>query len=812
MTKRFWICKFLLALAFVLGGPMLHAQLSLTSAAGTLVDQDGTTWFNAQVTATFVPNPSYPNLNQYYVTDPVNGTVPLTGPIYNQYITQHTTSSSVGTFAIALIDNSKIAPTGSSWKLTIQSYTSAPSSVFPNVTVSGISQVLNSFLSANITAPRFSAVSGFYGGAFGYNNAEISVIPVPGGSYYDVTLQTVKVWNGTAWTQQAIGSYCPLTGSCNYTGAVTTKQLNNVCEASQETGADFGAQINACANESYMTLGGIITAYGYGNTSQTSTTPITATSIKTRPIEVLLNPATQFFFNQNMGATAINQAIASEVSGHASGISYGAGYSACIWPVNNGSSIDGGSQLTYLRMVNTARTYDFFCNAAQDGTQESMVIKNLGIANSTGTGSNTVPGTPIPGSLLHARNLYVGTVFQNVNTYLPYGNAVTTDGGSDILFDNDAFQDSDHSGGYVGTVVEMHCPNRFTFHGGAIQFNGINNTLLKITNCNISGHQYNPVGVHFQNTDFEIQPATVGAFAGHDTNIDPIQETDGGDIVWDALTLYGGKGAGQNHIVDILSTGNDGHYRGPVEINNMYFSLSDWTNIAAISNTDETAPAGLQNVYGIQNDSSLGVGHYKWEGGTTALSHVVDYYDNMNIQNLQSITSQIFPTVFSVISGTCNSALEGTSRSVTDSATNISGRAIVGGGTFHVSAYCNGTGWYVASGAGNTNISEAFTVCASGCTYTTTICTTTGNTYSSGGCAVGTYSWPIPFPDSNYSVTCGTPGAATQVGGSGADVGAVITYGSYPLPKSLSSVSIGLQATTAVTITVPEIDCIGVHN
>lgn len=57
------------------------------------------------------------------------------------------------------------------------------------------------------------------------------------------------------------------------------------------------------------------------------------------------------------------------------------------------------------------------------------------------------------------------------------------------------------------------------------------------------------------------------------------------------------------------------------------------------------------------------------------------------------------PRAFSNLSP-CNSGLEGTSASVTDSTTNTGGATIAGGGLLHVWGYCNGTNWIVASGSG----------------------------------------------------------------------------------------------------------------
>jgi hypothetical protein len=55
------------------------------------------------------------------------------------------------------------------------------------------------------------------------------------------------------------------------------------------------------------------------------------------------------------------------------------------------------------------------------------------------------------------------------------------------------------------------------------------------------------------------------------------------------------------------------------------------------------------------------------------------------------------PSVFANLAS-CGPSAEGQSFPVTDSTTNTPGATITGGGSFHVSAYCNGTNWIVAAG------------------------------------------------------------------------------------------------------------------
>lgn len=198
------------------------AQAQTTALTGTLVDSDGTTWFNATVNLSWQPNPSYPNAAYN-----INGTL-LTSTTYAQYLNQSVKTNSSGVFSVTTLDTSKISPTGSYYAITVQSYTSAPSSVLPPVQISGNTLDLSAFINLNLTAPRFAAVAGQYGGAYGYGTNEVSVTPIPGGSFFNVSTATIYVWScqasGCAWSQQEIGNFCSV-GGCAYTGEITLPDI-----------------------------------------------------------------------------------------------------------------------------------------------------------------------------------------------------------------------------------------------------------------------------------------------------------------------------------------------------------------------------------------------------------------------------------------------------------------------------------------------------------------------------------------------------------------------------------------------------------
>lgn len=759
------------------------AIAQLTTVSGNIVDSDGTSWFSAKVTATFVPNPSYPQQSQYNI----NG-VPITSATYNQYLNQTLTADASGHFAITLLDNSLIAPVGSSWKFTIQSYTSAPSSTFPNLLVSGATQNVSAFILANITAPRFSAISSQFGASYGYSTVEVATTPVPGGSFFNVTTNQVNVWgcnaSGCSWLTQAIGSFCSTT-SCTFSGPLFAPQFNNICEASLQTGADFEAQINACAAQSYMAQGGIITTFGYGGTTVYGTTQLTALSNAAQPISLWLNPATTFVFNNNAGTAS----------------------TACLVPINNGSSIVNTGFVPFTHTYNfqlgpSAVTYDFVCNAKQDGTQEGFRLDGLTLdGNSSAT---------MAGSLLHLKNIFVGTRISNLATYHPFGNAVTIDNGGDIIFDNIALNDSATSGGYPGNVLTLNCPNHVSFYGGAIQNNGIFNPLIVMNSnnslaggCNPSGGGgYQPVGVKFYNVDVEIVPATIGSFTGHATNVDPIQIYDPTDVKFDGLFVYGNRGTGQIHVIDIYSTNAGAH--GPIEIHNMNALYPQWgVSDVLINNTISGVPTSLAAVHGTFNSGAqIGIGTYRWEGGLTSNFNVTDYVDNENIANATLDIASIPPLVYSALP-TCNSSYEGHMATITDSTVKTWGSTVLGGGSYHVKVYCNSGNWTVDAGGPTTTsntLTQAVTTCASGCTNTQTICSTTGLAWQGGACTM-TIPWPQSFADNLYSAECHAFGVV-----SGQQTIAFVSS------KAVNQVTVYLESPTAVVTTAPEIDCVGVHN
>lgn len=135
----------------------------------------------------------------------------------------------------------------------------------------------------------------------------------------------------------------------------------------------------------------------------------------------------------------------------------------------------------------------------------------------------------------------------------------------------------------------------------------------------------------------------------------------------------------------------------------------------------------------------------------------------------------------------CSSTWEGAIGSVKDSTVNAAGAIIVGGGSFHVAAYCNGTNWVVSGGTGSTN---------GGNTISAGTCPTAGTAYAT--CSVTV---PLNFsePDTNYSATC-----SVQAGGSTGDPWV------KQISKGVSSIVVtisNLSGALATPSTPGETDC-----
>lgn len=212
-----------LAILFALSVLAGAAWGQTTAVTATITDSDSFVWSNCAVTFQFVPNAQFPNLNSYSISG-----VPITSATYSQYLGGAGTCNGSGAITFTTLDNTRVLPQGSTYKITVKSNTSAPATAYNPIQISGASESLTSYLSSNAITPRFPATFG----AYGYGDVELTTVPLPGGFYFNTTTFVTRQWNGTVWgnlsgstgVSQINGS----TGAFSFTGTVSCTGLNPV--------------------------------------------------------------------------------------------------------------------------------------------------------------------------------------------------------------------------------------------------------------------------------------------------------------------------------------------------------------------------------------------------------------------------------------------------------------------------------------------------------------------------------------------------------------------------------------------------------
>jgi hypothetical protein len=184
----------LLCFALLCVGISASAQLS--NVTGTVTDTDNQKWNNGAYQITFVPPTGYTGSVYTF-----NGSS-WTPTVHNGVMS----GSGVLTYS-SLERNDYILPANSHWKFTV-----CPNASFPctsrTVTINQASQDISSQFNA-VQAPRFAA-SNAQTGSFGYLDVEVSpATPPVGSSYFNVTLNQPKLWNGTTWQTGGGGSATP---------------------------------------------------------------------------------------------------------------------------------------------------------------------------------------------------------------------------------------------------------------------------------------------------------------------------------------------------------------------------------------------------------------------------------------------------------------------------------------------------------------------------------------------------------------------------------------------------------------------------
>src|SRR5579864_3747875 len=241
--------KLLMLFGILLASLTVRAQTTAVSA--TITDSDGLTWNNGSFTVTFVPAPGAPGpvvYNGAQMTNAQKG--PYTGSMNGS-----------GAMSVSLPDNTFITPSGSQWKFVLCPNSSGGCSSI-TMPISGTTLNLTSVFSSGVTAPRFPALGV---GSYGYADVEVSVIPPPGGTYFNVASLCNRQWTGSSWVcSTSVANPVSGFGTTNFITKYTTGASGVIGNSSC---SDNGTTFNCADN---MTQAGVQVETGTGATNTMS--------------------------------------------------------------------------------------------------------------------------------------------------------------------------------------------------------------------------------------------------------------------------------------------------------------------------------------------------------------------------------------------------------------------------------------------------------------------------------------------------------------------------------------------------------------
>lgn len=220
------LLKILLALCLL---PLSIAWGQSTAISATITDTDGIVWSGGSYQIVFSPAPNVPSFNSYI----------WTGGAFTTQFSGYLDGS--GAFSISLPSSSAIGPAGSLWSFTI--CPNASSGCFTTSQyVTGSTQNLTSILSALAKGPRFSAIAG----AYGYSDIETQITLPAGATYWNITLQNQRYWNGSTWINGGLPPGWTTNGAVDSTQVVTAP---GTLAAGATTPVTIGGATGSCAGK-----------------------------------------------------------------------------------------------------------------------------------------------------------------------------------------------------------------------------------------------------------------------------------------------------------------------------------------------------------------------------------------------------------------------------------------------------------------------------------------------------------------------------------------------------------------------------------
>lgn len=240
--------KKLLIVCSLFVSSLVWAQ-STSSVTATVQDLSGQLFNNGTCLINFVPNPRTPNVSQYNVN----------GATFN--LQPACSINNVGTLSATVTRNDLIAPAGSSWAFTVSPNATSQSYVLV-ATISAGSVDLTTQFAGVITSNISVTASQVFPRA--YKDSELVLTPNPGQSYWDVTLNSLKIWDGSVWNQ-----IVPLSNSSNPTfnnltlnGTLTVNGTGGINAGTNPVTAGAGTFTSLSATDGSNLFGSAFTAVG----------------------------------------------------------------------------------------------------------------------------------------------------------------------------------------------------------------------------------------------------------------------------------------------------------------------------------------------------------------------------------------------------------------------------------------------------------------------------------------------------------------------------------------------------------------------